>query len=189
MNNSKWVYIKELGIEVMDTHVNQEQYYSITRKKPSYFKNKPNHPVEQVSYEDCLEFINILNNNDSEYKYKLLSKEEYDYCCGNVDEQSVLDVAWCFENSKKSAQPTKTKQPNNLGLYDMLGNVWTITSEEMGSSLAVRGGSWYYNAKFCRSAQRCSVAPGKRYYFVGFRLARILHFNTFNLEHLLSEDT
>jgi formylglycine-generating enzyme required for sulfatase activity len=64
------------------------------------------------------------------------------------------------------------KEPNNLGLYDTLGNVWEWTESEWGSSRVLRGGGWDYDPGTARVAFRNGFEPGFRYDILGFRLAR-----------------
>ncbi|MCI6559410.1 MAG: SUMF1/EgtB/PvdO family nonheme iron enzyme, partial [Prevotella sp.] len=97
------------------------------------------------------------------------------------------DVAWYDGNSSSETHPVATKSPNELGLYDMSGNVWewcqdwkgsyssaaqtNPTGASSGSSRVYRGGSWFGGAESCRSFLRRGSAPGFRYNNVGLRLA------------------
>jgi formylglycine-generating enzyme required for sulfatase activity len=96
-------------------------------------------------------------------------------------------VAWYYKNSNKKTHAVGTKSPNELGIYDMSGNVWEWCSDwynnyetgavvnpqgaSTGSVRVLRGGSWYYVARHCRISGRFSYSPGYHNYNLGFRLA------------------
>ncbi|MCL2557648.1 MAG: formylglycine-generating enzyme family protein [Treponema sp.] len=88
---------------------------------------------------------------------------------------NVEDVAWYWDNSNGRTHEVGKKGANELGLYDMSGNVWEWCQDRWSSESAyrvVRGGSWSYSAGVVRSAFRGSYSPSDRGSFVGFRLAR-----------------
>ena len=144
---------------------------------------------------DIQEFIKTLNAQTGK-KFRLPTEAEWEYAArgGNQSKgykysgsNSISDVAWYGDNSSSKTHPVGQKSPNELGIYDMSGNVhewcqdWkgsyssssqtNPTGPSSGSSRVLRGGSWNYIARFCRVSSRNSGAPGNRVDFSGFRLA------------------
>jgi formylglycine-generating enzyme required for sulfatase activity len=128
--------------------------------------------------------------------YRLPTEAEWEYACragskaayGFGDERDLLgDYAWFTQNSGGKTHPVGEKKPNAWGLYDMHGNVWEWCSDWHGeypegavsdptgsreaSHRVVRGGGWFYEATFCRSAIRRWIVPAKRSDSIGFRVA------------------
>jgi formylglycine-generating enzyme required for sulfatase activity len=132
------------------------------------------------------------------YAYRLPTEAEWEYACraGTTtrfsygDDPSYLqagDYAWCNRNSDSTTHPVGTRRPNPWGLFDMHGNVWewcldswggaypggTVTNAVRlpdGSLRVARGGSWLYEARFCRSANRDSYGMLNRCSDLGFRV-------------------
>ena len=180
------------------TEVTQGQWREIMGSNPSYFKSCGDDcPVEQVSWNDCQEFIKKLNQKEGTNKYRLPTETEWEYACrsGGRDEiyaggNDVDSVAWYSRNSGGSTHEAGTKAPNGLGIYDMSGNVWEwcedIYNENAyskhrrnkpiytgGGSLRVyRGGSWGNGPRSVRCACRDGYHPDLGYGSLGFRLAR-----------------
>jgi len=141
-----------------------------------------NHPVENVSWKDAQEFISLLNQKTGR-KYRLPSEAEWEFAGkGGIQSKGFIysgsniidDVAWYHENSNGSSQPVGTKAPNELGIYDMSGNVveWCNdcnTSECTGRIL--RGGGWLNPSERCLLDSRQSQGPDYRYSNIGFRVA------------------
>jgi formylglycine-generating enzyme required for sulfatase activity len=174
--------------------VTQSQWKAVMGNNPSYFKGK-NLPVETVSWDDIQEFLTKLNEKSGK-NYRLPTEAEWEYACkgGNQSKgykysgsNNVDDVVWYWENSKSKTHPVGTKAPNELGIYDMSGNVWewchdwyddyidtpqtNPTGPDEGSVRVVRGGSWYYFARFCRVSHRDCNAPEDSFFNLGFRIA------------------
>lgn len=175
------VEIKEF--ELCETLVIQSQWQEVMGSNPSYFKGV-NLPVEQVSHNDIQEFISKLNVSQTEYVYRLPTEEEWEYACRSgtatayffgEKSRGINSYAWFYENSGMRTHPVKEKKPNPWGFYDILGNVWELTSslyEPTGSNRVIRGGGWNNYVKLVRSARRNYVTPDYVDSDVGFRLAR-----------------
>ena len=177
------------------TEVTQELWQAVMGNNPSIFKGSSN-PVERVSWDDCQEFIRKLNNITGE-NFRLPTEAEWEYAArGGKKSQgykysgsnNIGEVAWYYSNSSGQTHPVAGKQPNELGIYDMSGNVWEWCSDWKGSyssssqtnptgptsgSIRVfRGGSWCSLARGCRVSIRDCGNPGGRGSDHGLRLAR-----------------
>ena len=173
--------------------VTQALWQAVTGKNPSKFKGD-NLPVEQVSWKDCQKFISKLNSMTGR-KFRLPTEAEWEYAARGGKKSRVYqysgssnisDVAWYDGNSGSKTHPVGKKQANELGIYDMSGNVWEWCQDWYGSYVSssqtnplgansgsyhvYRGGGWSYDAKFCRSSYRSSFTPGYRGSILGLRL-------------------
>ncbi|MDD6783787.1 MAG: bifunctional serine/threonine-protein kinase/formylglycine-generating enzyme family protein [Prevotellaceae bacterium] len=152
------------------------------------------YPTYDISWNDCQEFISKLNSLTGQ-KFRLPTEAEWEYAArgGNKSKgyqysgsNNFDDVAWYGYNSVDKTHPVKTKQPNELGIYDMSGNVseWcqdrygsyssgsqtNPKGPSTGSDRVIRGGSLGSFARDCRSAYRYNCTPGDRYPDLGLRL-------------------
>ena len=177
-----------------ETEVTQALWKAVMRKNPSNIKGD-NLPVENVSWEDCQTFIGKLNGLTGK-RFRLPTEAEWEYAArgGNRSNHTqysggsmIDDVARYGGNSGDKTHSVKTKRPNELGLYDMSGNVWewcqdwygnyssnaqtNPTGPDSGSYRVNRGGSLYNDGRICRSSNRDYYSPGYRYSILGFRLA------------------
>ncbi len=177
--------------------VTQALWEAVMGENPSGFTG-PELPVEWVSWDDCLDFIEKLNAlpvvKKSGLTYNLPTADEWEYACGansrspivldygytnDVDAVSPTalgDVAWYSDNSDEKPHPVGKKVSNGFGLYDMLGNVqeWTLTFDHSAfdiDSVIACGGSWYSDASFCTAREREEYKPDDRRHYIGFRLA------------------
>ena len=189
---------KPFGLGVYE--VTQQQYEKVMGKNPSKFK-APQNPVEQVIWNDAVEFCRKLSDLPSEksrgYVYRLPTEAEWEYACraGTTTKYSFGDskselggYAWYDENSGGRTHPVGEKKPNGWGLYDMHGNVWEWcqdwhddypsgsatdpTGAASGSLRVSRGGSWFNSSGLCRSAIRGWSTPDDRFNSLGFRVLR-----------------
>ncbi len=177
--------------------VTQAQWRAVMGNNPSKFKGD-SLPVEQVSWDDVQEFLKKLNAK-SKNKYRLPTEAEWEIAArGGVKSKkytysgsnTVTDVAWLGTNSERKTHAVGTLKPNELGIYDMSGNVFEWCSDwydanyyknspalnpqgpEKGDNRVVRGGSWDYVSNFCRVANRGDFSPTYRSDIIGFRVAR-----------------
>jgi len=179
-----------------ETEVTQELWEAVIGNNPSVFKGEKL-PVEHVSWNDCMEFItklNLLTNQN----FRLPTEAEWEYAArGGSKSQgykysgsnTIDDIAWYNDNSKVSTHEVASKLPNELGLYDMSGNVYELCQDapiiytrysvtnplapvKSDSYCAIRGGSWYCADKDCRVSKRFHSTPTNADDWIGFRLAR-----------------
>ena len=173
--------------------VTQALWQAVMGNNPSEFKGG-NLPVENVSWNDCQEFISKLNRITGK-TFRLPTEAEWEYAAHGGKKSrgyqysgsnNLSDVAWCTDNSGNKTHTVGTKQPNELGIYDMSGNVWEWCQDRYGkysSSSQVnptgansgfrrvyRGGSWRGAVRYCRSSYRGGDTPGSRDNFRGVRL-------------------
>ena len=178
-----------------ETEVTQELWNAVMGSNPSYFTGNMQRPVEMVSWNDCQTFISKLNQLTGG-RFLLPTEAQWEYAArgGNKSKGYTYsgsdaedDVAWYWYNSDRMTHPVKTKAPNELGIYDMSGNVWEWCSDwsgsyssaaqtdptgpATGSNRVVRGGGWFFNATICRVAHRDSSTPADSFDDLGLRLA------------------
>ena len=176
--------------------VTQELWEAVMGRNPSKFKGAQN-PVERVSWSDCQEFVSRLNSLTGR-TFRLPTEAEWEYAArggnkslhykysgsGNID-----DVAWYRDNSGSKTHAVGTKTANELGIYDMSGNVSELCSDwwggysagaqtnpqgpSSGSRRVLRGGGWYSVARGCRVSARYSFDPDHSDYSSGLRLVLV----------------
>ena len=174
------------------TEVTQALWKAVTGKNPSWNEGD-NRPVEGVSWGDCQIFISMLNAATGK-KFRLPTEAEWEYAARGGKKSkhyqysgsnSAEDVAWNEDNSMGRTQDVAMKKPNELGLYDMSGNVgeWCSdwygdyssapqtnpTGPASGTNRVSRGGSSRYEADQCRCSSRRNYKDG-RFASVGLRL-------------------
>jgi formylglycine-generating enzyme required for sulfatase activity len=177
--------------------VTQSQWQAVMGSNPSSFKGCGECPVEQVSWNDIQEFIRKLQNATGK-RFRLPTEAEWEFAArGGTRSQgykyagsnSLASVAWYNGNGGDKTHSVGQKQPNELGLYDMSGNVWEWCSDRYnadyytsspssnpkgpssGAYRVLRGGSWYDSATYCRVADRSSGDLSARGDYCGFRVA------------------
>lgn len=177
-----------------ETEVTQALWQAVMGRNPSVFKGD-NLPVEKVSYEDVKTFITKLNEKTGK-TFRLPTEAEWEYAARGGKKSrgykysgsnNIDNVAWYHENSNWKTHPVKTKQPNELGIYDMSGNVFEWCSDwygdytskaqtdpqgpSSGSYRVYRGGSLLSDARDCRISTRGFDDPSFKLFKLGFRLA------------------
>lgn len=184
------------SFSIGETEVTQALWQAVMGNNPSSFNNDDELPVERVSWEDCQEFITKLNQMTGK-QFRLPTEAEWEYAArgGNKSKgykysgsNDVNEVAWYWMNSGSITHPVGTKKANELGLYDMSGNVreWcndfmsdyteetqtNPTGPTTGVVRVVRGGTWgNSDPASCRVSYRDSDYPVYSSSSRGFRLA------------------
>jgi sulfatase modifying factor 1 len=174
--------------------VTQAQWQEVMGNNPSYFKDCDQCPVESVSWNDVQDFIRKLNGLTGK-NYRLPTEAEWEFAArgGNKSggfkysgSDNIGTVA-CYDfNSSKKTTTVGTKFDNELGIFDMSGNVWEWCSDWYGSysgtfqrnpqgassgqNRVLRGGSWYTGASRCPVTYRGWINPDGRSFNGGFRL-------------------
>jgi len=177
--------------------VTQAQYQAIMGTNPSYFSKGGDYPVENVSWNDAVEFCQKLSAKTGK-TFKLPSEAQWEYACRagtqtryyyGDDASQLGDYAWYDDNSGNQTHQVGQKNPNNFGLYDMIGNVWEWCEDNYHDSYnnapnnenpwynssennqrILRGGSWFDRAGSCRSAYRSRCDSGLISSGLGFRV-------------------
>ena len=190
----KAVMVDETGVDKSKKSLWKRLWSGSGVPNPSYFKGD-DLPVECVSWNDCQKFITKLNRLTGK-NFRLPTEAEWEFACRGGNNSRVYkysgsnnidDVAWYEDNSSSRTHPVGTKAPNELGIYDMSGNVWEWCSDwygnysanqqwnpagpTSGSNRVRRGGSCNYFARCCRSSFRGNRTPSRRLIDLGLRLA------------------
>jgi len=180
------------GFWLSDHETTQAEYEAVMGSNPSNWRGL-NLPVEQVSWNDAVTYCQKLTEREraggritAQQAYRLPTEAEWEYAAraGTTGSRyGELDaIAWHGGNSGDQTHPVKQKAANAWGLYDMMGNVWewcsdwygdyptgSVTVPSSNSNRVDRGGSWYFGARFVRSADRGRFIPGFRFNDLGFR--------------------
>jgi formylglycine-generating enzyme required for sulfatase activity len=180
------------------TEVTQALWNAVMGSNPSNFTGDLNHPVEMVSWNDCQQFITKLNQMTG-MTFRMPTEAEWEYAArggkktrGNMyaGGNTLDDVAWYNANAAGTTHPVGTKAPNELGIYDMSGNVYEYCSDFSdgnpypsadhqynptgaltGDGRIIRGGSIDYGSDNCRIARRWGDDANSRWKDQGLRLA------------------
>ena len=191
-----------------EVQVTQQLWMAVMgeNNNPSWKRSK-NHPVEYVTWYDCMDFIIKLNEltKHKEYQFRLPTEAEWEYAARSggknhkystkrggflmgSEGKKLHRFAWFIDNSENTTHPVASGLcPNELGLYDMSGNVWEwcqdweayYSSESVinpqgpssGKSRVLRGGSWNSDARSCRVSYRYMGSPDSCRSDIGFRLS------------------
>lgn len=203
-NDEKPVHSVTLSSYYMgETEVTQALWKAVMGSETSYnggWENKygkgDNYPVYRVSWKNIQEFIRKLNQKTGK-NFRLPTEAEWEYAARGgkksngykyAGSNNIGNVAWYTDNSGSKTHLVKTKSPNDLGLYDMTGNVWEWCQDwydsyyykrspsrnpqgaSSGSDRVLRGGGWNHSARGCRVSFRSGSDPGFRNCDGGFRL-------------------
>jgi formylglycine-generating enzyme required for sulfatase activity len=182
------------GFWMAKYEVTQGQWKKIMDSNPSKFKSGNDYPVEKVSWNDAKKFISKINQQSGQ-RFSLPTEAQWEYAArsGGKDQlyaggNDADRVAWYSSNSGKRTHRVGTKSPNGLGIYDMSGNVWewcedvydknAYTKHSLNNPVVIsgssfrtyRGGSWIYDPKYVRAADRIRDSADFRDGDLGFRL-------------------
>ena len=195
LDNEKPVHTVTLeGFYMGETEITQAQWYAVMGMNPSSFNKGDNYPVENVSWNEAVLFCEMLSQKTGR-NYVLPTEAQWEYAARGgkyskgtkyAGSNTINEVAWYTGNSNSTTHPVAQKEPNELGLYDMSGNVWewcldwygsyssssatNPTGPSTGSYRVLRGGSCYFDAVYCRVSNRYNEGPNYRYYGYGFRV-------------------
>lgn len=194
---------QKLWQAVMHTTIQQQSAKGLYNTE--LYGVNPSCPMYYIDYSECEEFISKLNNLLKDklpqgFHFSLPTEAQWEYAArGGKKAKNTLyagsnhisEVAWYDENSNSSTHPVGSKLPNELGIYDMNGNVWEWCADwysssyyssspadnpvnlSPGSTRALRGASWAHEASDCRVTNRYDNEPEDRYYNCGMRVALV----------------
>jgi len=190
------------GFWIAKNQTTQGQWEKVMGRNPSYFKEVGSDaPVERVRWNEATAFcarLNKLAPPGIGWRYSLPTEAQWEYACraGSTtrfgfgdDDADLAEYSWLDANSDNKPHPVGLKKPNAWGIHDMHGNVWewcedtysdypnAPVTDPMGAASGTyrvyRGGSWFNKPELARSANRNWDIGAIRYFFVGFRLARV----------------
>ena len=177
-----------------ETEVTQELWTAVMGNNPSYYSGNPKRPVERVSWNDCQEFIKKLNQLTGK-NFRLPTEAEWEYAARGGKKSlgykysgsDIAGVVARYDGNSSSTHDVKIKQANELGIYDMSGNVWewcqdwygsynsgsqtNPTGPSSGSYRVYRGGGWNDVARSRRVSYRYYSLPDGSRTDLGLRLS------------------
>ena len=200
-NNEKPVHQVTLTkpFYMAQTEVTQALWQAVMDTNPSYFNEGGNLPVEQVSYNDAIEFCSRLSELTG-HTFTLPTEAQWEYAARGgqnapatptiyAGSSELAAVAWYTDNCENTTHEVGSKAPNELGLYDMSGSVreWCLDwygdysssaqtdpqGPSTGTNRVVRGGGWASWARECRISARMDFYPGNRYGDTGLRVVML----------------
>lgn len=183
--NSDLIAIPGQRYRMQRTEVTQLQWMAVMGNNPSVYCG-PDRPVENVSWNECQEFIKRASQMDG-CKYRLPKEKEWEFACraGSMTDWGrrvngecgpLETMGWYSDNNRgnRGSHAVALKEPNAWGLFDMHGNVWEWCEDLYqagGSDRVYRGGSWNFGAGDCSASCRGHRSPDGRYTILGLRLA------------------
>jgi formylglycine-generating enzyme required for sulfatase activity len=175
--------------------ITQAQWKAVMGQNPSVYKNCNDCPIESVSWSDIQVYLSKINKITGK-KYRLPTEAEWEYAAGGGNNNityhfsgsnDLKEIAWYGENSENKPHVVGSKNANNLGIYDMSGNVWEWCSDyygeysskseydpmgsDFGEFRVIRGGSWAHLRSDCRITMRVMFPENTKLKTLGFRLA------------------
>lgn len=170
-----------------ETEVTQELWFAVMGSNPSHFKNKDgNYPVENVSWYDVQDFIKKLNEITGQ-QFRLPFEAEWEYAARGgkkstdkkyAGSDDIEEVAWYGDNSGGRTHAVATKKANELGIYDMSGNVWEWCEDWSGdhhnATVNMRGGSYVNGKGHPRVSKRYVYPINNNRKIIGCRLILIV---------------
>lgn len=175
--------------------VTQKLWKAVLKENPAHFNDCLECPVEMISYFDALEFIEQLNQitglefrlpTEAEWEYAAYGGQQgkrYRYSGGN----KLQEVAWYKRNSENKTHPVGLLRSNEIGVFDLSGNVYEWTQDwagrykrrdqhnpkgpKRGREKIIRGGCWYDSRDACRIHCRVEIEPDDKNGCLGLRLA------------------
>ncbi|EGV30881.1 Sulphatase-modifying factor protein [Thiorhodococcus drewsii AZ1] len=182
------------GFWLAETACTQALWQAVIGDNPARFREDPEHPVEQVSWDRCQDFLARVNRlRDDSLVLRLPTEAEWEYACRAGTRTAfsfgdALDTEQAnYDGNYERTLPVQSFAPNPWGLYQMHGNVWEWCADWFGdypagpvldpngpadgASRVLRGGSWSVGGRLLRSAYRRRSAPDSRFDFIGLRLA------------------
>ena len=174
--------------------VTEALWTAVMGSNPSRHKLGDNYPVEQVNWYDCQDFVEKLSELTGRH-FRLPTEAEWEYAARGGKRSrgyrysgsyALDEIGWHVGNAHHYKREVGTKKPNELGLYDMTGNVYewcndwygnyscspsnNPTGPSSGTYRVDRGGGWRSIARYCRSSYRIHGAPVNRHFDLGLRL-------------------
>ena len=179
----------------MSQLVTQKMWLHVMGDNPSCFEGRGEYPVESVSWNDTQKFLAKINAKNPGMNYRLPTEAEWEYAARGgqlssgykyAGSNNIGEVGWYIDNSDIKTHPICGKQPNELGLYDMTGNVWEWCDDwyeldyyknspsnpcpPTSFYRVVRGGCWNNDPENCRLAKRYRFNPAFGNGTIGFRI-------------------
>jgi len=187
------------GFYIAKYPVTQKQWRAVMGSNPSYFSGCDNCPVESVSWNEVQEFIRKLNQMTGK-QYRLPTEAQWEFAArgGNKSRgyiysgsNTIGEVTWYWDKPGSKTHPVGQKKPNELGIYDMSGNVWEWCADRYNGDYYAnsprynpenktatsyypvgRGGSWHSKPGGCRATRR-RHSPVSPNFNLGFRLVKM----------------
>jgi len=183
---------------MLKTPVTQALWLSVMDSNTSVHKNCYTCPMENISFNDVQQFIKLLNKMTGKH-YRLPTEAEFEYAASEGKKShgykysgsnTIDEVGWYGSNAGMHSHPVAQKKPNELGLYDMSGNIWEWCSDWFddhyykyspadnptgpphGLKKTLRGGTWISLDEGCLVIARAGAEPWSKDKYVGFRLVR-----------------